>query len=87
MSIDVAETHAEIAEAIEEAAKVVSHEVFDRFCGKPETYTIGSYAGENEALAAALGRAPTDEETARLEPAVVEAIYETLGEMADRAAG
>ena len=87
MSIDVAETPAEITESIEDAAKVVAHEVFDRFCGKPETYTLGSYAGENDALTEALGRAPTAEETARLEPAVVEAIWTTLGEMADRSAG
>jgi hypothetical protein len=85
---DIAETPAEIASAIEYAAKEVSAEVFNRFCGSLRyTYTVGDFTGDVAALTAALGRAPVAAELDRLCLAVDEALDDRLGAMADAHAG
>jgi len=88
VSNEIAETTAEIAAAIKYAANEVAYEVFGAFVGAREyRYTVGAFAGDVEALTAALGRAPTTAELDRLPVAVDEALEARIGDLAEQHAG
>jgi hypothetical protein len=88
MSTEIAETTTEIADAIKYAASEVAYEVFGAFVGASEyRYTAGAFAGDVEALTAALGRAPTDAELEALPGAVDEALEARISDMAEQHAG
>lgn len=88
MSIDVAETPAEITESIVYAANEIATKVFSRYCDSLRyTYTVGDFTWDVAVITQVLGRAPVAAELDRLCFAVGEALEDRLGTMADRSAG